>query len=254
MNYELLAFSQDIAQKRIGKAVTLFGSRIVYKILGYALFLLGMQKPAISLFLDVKEGSLRTLIHALHTQGLAAFEDGRAKTSTFKSPPLPKSTPSLHVNDSCVNVDLGISNMNIQIPIANHNQIKVLLLTLYDNGILACSDTAKALGLSEDRTRKLARRLSNQDVHNVLDQRCGQKQDYVFRPEIKAEIIQQFVLNVMNHDRVSGKRIAQNLQERCQLKLSPRSILFHFSKLGLNHIRESLPAQLAEIKKNSSAS
>ncbi len=254
MNYKLLTFSQELAQQRIGKAVTLFGSRIVYKILGYALFLLGMHKPAISLFLNVKEGSLRTLIHALHTQGLTAFEDGRVKTSTFKLPHPLKASPSLQVNDSCIRVDLGMSNMNIQIPIANRNQIKVFLLTLFNNGILTCSDTAKALGLSEDRTKKLARILSNQDAHNILDQRCGQKQDYLFCPEIKAEIIQQFVLNVINHDRISGKRIAQNLQERCKLKLSPRSILYHFSKLGLNHIRKSLPTRLAEIKKNSSVS
>jgi hypothetical protein len=191
------------------------------------------------------------LIHALHTQGLTAFEDGRAKTSTFKPPPPLKITPSLHVDDSCVTVDLGISNMNIKIPITNHNQIKVILLTLYNNGILPCSDTAKALDLSEDRTKKIARILSNQDAHTIFDQRCGQKQDYVFSPEIKAEIIQQFVLNVVNDDRVSGERIAQNLQERCQLKLSPRSILHHFSKLGFNHIRNSLTTELARLKKKS---
>ncbi|MCP4990690.1 MAG: hypothetical protein GY928_32995, partial [Colwellia sp.] len=57
MNYKLLSFSQELAQQRINKAVTLFGSKIVYKILGYALFLLGMHKPSISLFLNVKEGS-----------------------------------------------------------------------------------------------------------------------------------------------------------------------------------------------------
>ncbi len=252
MNYKLLTFSQELAQQRIDKAVTLFGSRIVYKILGYALFLLGMHKPAIALFLNVKEGSLRTLIHALHTQGLNAFEDGRTKATTFKTPLSPTVSPSLQVNDSCIKVDLGVSNMKIHIPIANRNQIKVILLTLYNNGILTCLDTAKALELSEDRTKKLARILSNQDAHNIIDQRNGQKQDYLFSPEIKAEIIQQFVLNVINHDRVSGNRIAQALYERCKLKLSPRSILYHFSKLGLNHIRESLPARLAEIKKNSS--
>ncbi len=254
MNYKLLTFSQELAQQRINKAVTLFGSKIVYKILGYALFLLGMHKPSISLFLNVKEGSLRTLIHALQTQGLTAFEDGRAKTSTFM-PPLPSNaSTSLQVNDSLIKVDLGISNMKIHIPMANRNQVKVVLLTLYNNGILTCQDIAKVLELSEDRTKKLARILSNQDAHNIFDQRRGQKQDYLFSPEIKAEIIQQFVLNVINHERVSGNRIAQALQERCKLKLSPRSILYHFTKLGLNNIRESLPAQLAEIKKNSSVS
>ena len=164
MNYDLLTFSQDLAQQRISKAVTLFGSRLVNKILGYALFLLGMHKPAISLFLDFKEGSLRTTIHTLHTQGLAAFEDGRVKTSTFKSSPPLKITPSLHVDDSCVNVDLGISNMIIKIPITNHNQIKVILLTLYTNGILPCSDTAQALDLSEENKK---------NSKNIIKSRCS---------------------------------------------------------------------------------
>ncbi|MCP4369753.1 MAG: hypothetical protein GY797_16815 [Deltaproteobacteria bacterium] len=91
--------------------------------------------------------SLRTLIHALHTQGLTAFEDGRAKTSTFKPTLPPKASTSLQVNDSFIKVDLGISNMEIHIPIANRNRkmpvrqpiIYFLILCIFTFAPLSCA-------------------------------------------------------------------------------------------------------------------
>lgn len=254
MNYDLLSFSRKLSQQRIEKAKTLLGKRVVDKILGYALFLLGVDKTKISSFLDMKPGTLRTIVHALHTHGLAALEDRRSKTSTFKPTQPLQTTPTLDENEYCVKIDLGIRDMAIQIPKTNPIQIKVFLLTLLDNALLKCSDIADTLHLSEDRTKKLSGKLAKEDVPKILDQRCGQKQDYLFKPEIKGEIIQQFVLNAATQDRITGEQIAKKLEERCQLKLSPRSILYHFSKLGLNHIKEALLGELAELKKNSSRS
>jgi len=96
--------------------------------------------------------------------------------------------------------------------------------------------------------------LEQEDVKGILDQRQGQRKDYRFTPQIKAELIQQFVIETVAQHPTGGEQLAKKLEERCKLNLSPRSILSHLSRLGLSNIKNSLPKYLAEVKKNSSNS
>jgi hypothetical protein len=75
-----------------------------------------------------------------------------------------------------------------------------------------------------------------------------------FTPEIKAELIQQFVIEAVNRSPTSGEHLAKKLMERCQLTLSPRSILNHITSLGLTTIRDSISEYLSEVKKKPSDS
>ncbi len=250
MNCDLLSFSSILSQQRMKHAEALFGSNVVSRILGYALFLLGVKKSMISNILEMKEGTLRTLIHSLHTHGLASLEDRRFKTSSFKPLQPIQITPTVEIEKEHVRVDLGAGS-TIRIPKTNPVQIKVFLLTLLSNGLVDCLEAAQVLQLSKDRTQKSARKLLRQDVQAIIDQRKGQQYDYVFTPEAKGELIQQFIIDIVQNKRASGSQIAQNLQQRCNRKFSPRSILYQFSKLGLNHIKETLPKHLLDLKKNS---
>ncbi|MCP4628527.1 MAG: hypothetical protein GY850_34205 [bacterium] len=71
---------------------------------------------------------------------------------------------------------------------------------------------------------KPARKLEQEDVKGILDQRQGQRQDYRFTPETKAELIQQFVFEAVAQRPTGGQQLAKKLEERCQLTLSARSI------------------------------
>ena len=124
-------------------------------------------------------------------------------------------------------------------------------MSLVNSGLLELSEVADALHLSVDRTGKLARKLEREDIKGILDQRLGQRHDYRFTPEIKAELIQQFVIEVVKQGPTGGEQLAKKLKERCQVTLSARSILSHLSKLGLPSIRDSLSEHLAEFKKKS---
>jgi len=124
-------------------------------------------------------------------------------------------------------------------------------LSLLNSGLLEHSEVADALHLSVDRTEKLARKLEQEDVKGILDQRQGQRQDYRFTPEIKAELIQQFVIEAVAQRPTGGEQLAKKLKERCQLTLSAGSILSHLSKLGLPAIKDSLSEHLTEAKKKS---
>jgi len=251
MNCEILSFSQKLSVQRIRQAESLPGKKTVQKILSYALFLLGVSRSGISSFLNMPPGSIRSLVRAINNCGLAGFEDQRTKTSLFKPPLAEQITPILKAKDSRLEIDFGIGNLTLQISEFNPIQKKVVLLSLLNSGFLNRSEVADALHLSIDRTGKLAKKLEQEDVKEIFDQRQGQKQDYRFTSEIKAELIQQFIIETMAHRPTSGEQLAKRLKERCQLTLSARSILYHLSRLGLSSIRNSLPEHLAELKKKS---
>jgi transposase len=249
MNCENITFSQQLCNQRIAPAEALLGSKVVRKILGYALFLLGATRSTIASFLDMPPGSVRSLVLAMHKKGLSALEDQRSGNSSFKPPTPQKITPELKEHDTCLRVNFGIGALPIDIPVSNTTQKKVVILTLLQNGLLKSSEAAKALDLSADRAGKLAKALQRNDVEAILDHRRGQQQDYRFTPDIKAELIQQFVIDIVVHGKTSGDLLAQHLNKRCGLTLSPRSILNHVSALGLSRIKSSLPVHLTELKK-----
>lgn len=249
MNCEQLNFSTEHAQKRIGQAKRLFGERIINRVLAWALFLLGASKPTICALLDFKPGSLRTLLYRLQHQGLGALEDRRSKTSSFKpEPPAEPLRVFLHEQDDAHHIRFGES-LNIQIPAANPLLLRSFLLCLLNNGVLSRRDVAQALQLSEDRVGRLVKKLNEQDIMGLLDQRLGQQQDYVFTPAMKGELIQQFVIDLVQQGKASGAGLSKHLKARCQCELSPRTILYHLNHMGLAHIKSTLPAYLEAVKK-----
>lgn len=250
MNSENLKFSQRLSEKRIEHAKKLLSAKVVQKLIAYTLFLLGASRSNISLSMNMPPGSVRSLILAVHRKGLPAFEDKRSRISAFLPPPSPKTVLRLEEHEECLRVKSEAGDLEIDIPRFNIGQKKVFLLTLLQNKFLNKKEVAEVLNLSQDRTGKLAGVLRNKDVKGIIDRRRGQKRDYLFTPDVKAELIQQFVIDIVTRGKISGEQLALHINQRCELALSPRSILHHLSALGLNRIKTSLPAKLAETKKN----
>ncbi len=249
MNCDNLRLDDDLHKQRIAQAQGILGAEVVSKLLGYGLFLLGALRSDIASFINMPPGSVRSLVRTMHQRGLPALEDQRSKTSFFKPPAPVTPIPTLTQTDSSWRIELGHPNFIIDIPTSNPLQKRIVLLTLLANGLLSRREVAQALDLSEDRTAKLARLLQEQDIQSVIDQRQGQQQDYRFTPEIKSELIQQFVLDVVDLGKTSGEQLAANIKKRCNIVLSPRTILHHVSSLGLKRISRSLPDQLSELQK-----
>lgn len=251
MNSEILSFSQKLSDQRISQFEALLGKKVVRKILTFALFLLGVKRCTIASFLNTPPGSVRSLILTINKRGLAGFEDQRSKTSSFK-PSFPKRiSPTIEIDDSVLKINFNIGALLLRIPNSNAVQKRVVLLSMVNSGLLERNKVADALGLSADRTGKLAVKLEKKDVKGILDHRQGQKQDYRFTPEIKAQLIQQFMIETIAQHSTGGEHLAKMLKERCQLNLSARSILSHLSKLGLPNIKSSLYENLAGLKKKS---
>ena len=242
------SFSAALQQQRVRQAQKILGEKVVDRILCFALYLLGFERSSIAELSGSPAGTVRSIIRAILHGGVPAFEDRRRRSSTFM-PSQPKQMEiGVEKHEQGVNVDFG-GMSGIQIPRENSLQAKVVLLTLLDSGLVGTRDVSEVLGLSAVHTLNLARALEREDILGLIDKREGQKQEYRFTEKVKAELIQQFVLDIVAEGRVSGRSLSEHLLERCELRLSERSIRDQLVKLGLSNIKESLPNLLSGLKK-----
>lgn len=252
INCRDLVFSTELSQQRIDRAEQVFSVRVIERFICFSMYLLGGNRTMISEVTELPHGSVRSIIRALQRDGLSAFEDRRQRTSSFLPPPQPKVPPlRLYAEGEYVVVDLGIPGGLLKIPRQNNLQIRTVILSLLNSGLLSKKTVATFLGLTPVHTQNLAQKLQEEDISALIDKRKGQQKDYRFTPEIKAELIQQFVLDIVSQGKTTGKQLSQGLQKRCQFILPERSIRQHVQKLGLEAIKQSLPELLAEAKKNS---
>ncbi|MCP4703550.1 MAG: hypothetical protein GY865_02990 [candidate division Zixibacteria bacterium] len=253
LNCHELQFSSRHSQNRMERARSILGIRLLNLIIGLALYLLGAKRSVIAMSLEVPDDTLKSFFKRVFKIGFSAFEDRRRK-----SPPPPASlktiqsgAASVKIDDNEVAISFGSSCQPLKIPIQNKLQIKTILLTCLDNKLLKNAQTADIIGYSSRHTLKLSGDLKIGDVYSLLDKRQGQRQDYLVTPEVKAELIQQFVVALLSKEPPTGKQIAEALKERCEINMADRTVRYHISKLGLSRIKKSLPKILAELKKNS---
>jgi hypothetical protein len=243
------------SQKRLEQAKLAFGATAVTRIISLALYLLGANLRELAAFVGTPLDTIKTLAKRTLQDGLPALEDRRRKTSSFL--PIndtrgPLSCQLLFEKDAFFVVLDG--EKRIALLRRNPIQCRTVLLTLLDANLLDIEEVSRAIGLSPERTRKLRATLAKEDVEALLDRRRGQQRDYLVTPEVKSELIQQFVVNALSGWPTSGRAIAEDLQQRCEIEVSERSARLYLNKLGLSKLKESLPALLADQKKRSSNS
>lgn len=249
LNYQGIPdLSVQRSKSRIEKANHILGPGVVLRILGFALYLLGANRTELARFLDMPLDTLKSLLQRSFSDGLPALEDRRHKSSTFLPPAPAEFKPRLLVEEDSLVIHFD-ERSRIKIPRQNPIQCRTVLLTMMRDNLLSLDEVAQGLGLSSDRLRKLNRELLRHDVQALLDQRKGQRQNYRVSPEVKAELIQQYVLNLQAHTATSSEQLSKDLAQRCQIRLAARTIRLHVAKLGLGQIRNSLPQLLATVKK-----
>lgn len=247
-----MKFDPILSKQRITRANQIIGAPVIKRILCFSLYLPGITRTSIAKISEVPLNSVKTTIKNIHNNGIIAFEDRRFRNSTF----LPQQEPipfkaNVKLEGEWISINLGQDNRKIKIPQKNKLQLRTILLTLLNAGLLSTKETSLHLQLSDVQTRILAKRLEENDIDSLQDHRQGQKKEYVVSPEIKTELIQQFVANVVSHRNASSQKLADDLKQRCNFDLSSRTIRFHLEKSGLSGIKRTLPVLIDGLKKNS---
>lgn len=249
-----LEFSDALRQQRVEKVTRILGAGVVRRLLCFALYLLGVSRRSVADVLRMPVGSVRSVITAIEKSGLPALEDRRRQTSSFLPPSESKGLQvKVSKEEHWLNVDLGDPNRPLRVPLDNALQVKVVVLSLLNSGLLSRKEAAQLLNYSAEHTSNLARQLESEGVSALLDKRTGQQQDYRINVEVKAELIQQFVLDVITRGNTSGKGISERLEERCEIKIPERTVRYHLARMGLPKIKQSLPQLISTLKKNSKA-
>lgn len=249
-----LSFSSQLSESRMAQARKSFGAGLIQRILCFALYLLGLNRSAIGLTLGIPPDTAKSIIKAVNRDGLRALQDRRLKSSTLppkqesaKVPPI-----KLREDDEHLVVDFGIQNRALKLCRRDPLQMKTVLLSMFNSGLLSARQAAEAIGLTPSHTAALGRRIHEQGSLSLVDQRQGQKEDFVVTPSVKAELIQQFALDVITSGRTSSATISEELKERCGIIISDRTVRHHLLRLGLRSIKSSLPQLVAAVKKKSS--
>ena len=249
-----LSFSPQLSENRLAQALEAFGLGVLQRILCYALYLLGLNRSAIGRTLGIPSETAKSIIKAVSKKGLVAFEDRRRSSSAFLSQ-VPAQPPpiTLREEEDHVVVDLGIQDRSITLSRIDPLQLKTVLLSMVNSGLLSTRQVSEALKLTPSHTAALARRLHDNGALSLVDQRQGgQKQDYRVTPRVKAELIQQFAVDVITRGRTSSSALSEELSQRCSIAIPDRTVRHHLSRLGLREITHSLPQLVAALKKNSS--
>jgi hypothetical protein len=253
MNCRDIEFSTEKSQNRVDRALAVFDSTVLDRIMAFGLHLQGARRKDIASLLKRPEESVKTSIRVLQRDGLPAFGDRRySDVGRVESMAARSLSVSTRREGKWQVTDFGVPGKELRIPAEHKIQLRTVLLSFLDSGLLSVQDTATALGLSEGHCRELGARLACADVEeSLLDKRQGQQQDYLVTPEVKAELVQQFAVDVIARGKTSGEAISAALQERCQITIPARTVRHHLVRMGLPGIRHSLPELLSTVKKTS---
>jgi transposase len=247
-----LSASPRLSEDRIDQAQERLGLAVVQRILCFALYLLGVNRKAISQLLGIPLETAKSIIKAVNRDGLEALEDRRRRFSTF----LPKiqfepARFTLRDEEDHVVVDLGGGDTFLKLSRRDPLQLKIVLLSMLNNNLLLKRDVAETLKLTPSHTTTLARRLSEEGAHSLVDRRQGQKQEYRVPAPIKAELVQQFAVDIITSGQTSGSKISTELKKRRNISIPARTVRHHLAQMGLREIKQSLPQLLAGVKKTS---
>jgi hypothetical protein len=253
MDCRNIEFSAQKSHQRLERYLRVFSPELLDRILAFALYLLGVKRQVVASMVAMPEDSVKTILRTIQKDGFPALRDRRySKEESHPSSPTPvqESEVSLHIDGTYCVVDFGIVKREIRILLDNKIHLRTLLLSLCHAGLLTANEVSAVLGITTAHCRQLARKLATHDVvETLVDQRQGQKQDYLVGTEEKAQIIKHFAALAVTGRSTSGDSLAQALNESNQISLSPRTIRWHMNKLGLNNIKKTLPELVNRLKK-----
>jgi len=251
LNYQdLPRLSPEQCRARYEAAKGALGEGVLVRLIAFVFFALGASRRSIAEGLGLPKPTLTSLAQRVMRDGLPALEDRRRRSSTFQkhAPKELRLQPKLVVEPEKLIVAFN-DEARVVLSRRNPIQCRTVLLTMLESGMLPANEVAAALELSTERVRQLRGKLIENDVEALLDQRRGRQQDLLVTPVVKAEMIQQYVLNLQTGTSISSRQLTEDLAERCDIRLAERTVRLHVNSLGLRQIRVSLPHLLEGVKK-----
>jgi len=255
MDCRKIEFSSEKSNERMDRAAHVFEPAVLFRILAFALHVFGAKRKVIAELVGMPEESVKTTVRVVGRDGFQAFLDRRrAQHLSMPRDGAHSDKSTVRVEGETIVVDLNSAIGSLRIPLAHRIQLRTVLLSLMNSGLLSTHETASALGISGAHCRQLARKLAYGDVaESLIDKRVGQQQDFKVGPTEKAEIIRQFAARAVTGHSTASDVIAEQVNNLTQASLTSRTIRWHMSKFGLTSIKNTLPELAKELKQTPDA-
>jgi hypothetical protein len=257
MDCQCIEFSSKKSQQRIDRFLSVFGSKLLNRIIAFSLYLLGAKRNVVASLVGMPENTIKTMLGTIKNDGFTALRDRRQSIETCSSS-MSEPSPlewqvSLRTEGLYWILCFGNTGSELKIPQCNHIQLKTVLLSFYQAGLLSAQSVSTALGVTSDYCRKLADKLVDNDVEDVLvdkRQRINYKEDYEVDSSEKSEIIKHFAALAVTGHSTSSSKVTEAVNKVNATSLSSRTVRRHMRKLGLTGIKKTLPKLVDELKKN----
>jgi len=246
MDCQDMVFSPSHSQKRIKKASLVLPELVLKKMLFFSLYLLGARIGTIASLVGMPEESGKTVIKRVLQGGLPALGDRRQSNKAHEHQLPQPAIRSQQVSvitegDSCL-ITFFDSDQQINILRRHRVHLRSVILTLLQAGLISAQTASSTLGITAAHCRDLSEKLLTEEVAEVLlDKRKGQTNDLLVDTQVKAELVQQFAARSVAGYSVSGKALAEAVNDNLQTAISDRAVRWHMKKLGLMEIKKSLP-------------
>lgn len=254
MDCQDMVFSPSHSKNRIERVLQVLPELILKKMLFFSLYLLGARISAIASLVGMPEESGKTVVKRILKGGLPALSDRRQSTKArehqLPQPAIRNQQISVTTEGESCLVTFFDPEQQIKIPQKHRVHLRSVILTLLQADLISAQTASGALGITAAHCRDLSEKLLTGDVAEVLlDKRKGQANDLLVDHQVKAELVQQFAARSIAGYSVSGKAIAEAVNNNLQTAISDRTVRWHMKKLGLMEIKKSLPKLVKSLKK-----
>jgi hypothetical protein len=204
-----------------------------------------VRRIEIAQAVKLPENTVRTMLKTISRNGVASLLNRRKKRFEVMEDTVSKLSKkeNIEITERNDRYQISINGTDIFILKSNRDQLKAMVLTFAENGLITKIYAGKILNISSSHVGYLINNVTENDLSCLIDQRKGQQKNFVFTPEIKSELIVQFAVNATTGRSTSSPVLAKDIEQRTSHELSPRSIRFHINSLGL----KGKAAQLWEL-------
>ena len=186
--------SDQWGRRRMDKAVSTLGSVIPKRVLAFAWHLQGAETQEIAQYVGIPTDTLNGVFKRLFDEGLPALEDRRYSASEFRPPvPAPTAPQAVEIGMDAELINIQIGSLQLSLDRNDSLLCRTVLLVFLKSGCVEATAVADALGVSEERLRKLRAKLHQNGASALVDQRRGQTLDYAMPAPVKAELIRHYV-------------------------------------------------------------
>jgi transposase len=234
-------------QQRTKQAMDALGTDVMIKIFVFSLYCLGYSYEYISKLSGFSQPGVKRIVNEVLKNGVFGFLDKRKKI-TAKQPMISK------INKTAV------IETSIECKQYNHNYVqyllsgrfclkirkddtlsnKVLTLLLFESGLIEQQEAARILECHRNTVYLNLEKFKIHGAKGLLDARVGQKANYKFDSQVMAEIVNAFIVDIMEGHTPTKTTISGHLKNKFSQEYSQSAVASHLKKIGLTEHKEDL--------------